>query len=509
MSFVTGFAQGFSESVQSAIEEEQKSMDDLFKTQFSVRLKRRVDDLSKDRDNLAEAAKHMQEYRNLVPDNDLFKAAQLYKGAGGNHTSYLKRLTDIRNAGGDLNTMLQYTEGSFGEATLQDITRSLVAAPLPEAGQQFDVPVVTQMGKLLTPSELRQASREQIAIDAGKQNLELAEAMMPGQLTLQAQEVTAGISTQKLADSTHKARVALANDGSALKKLELKSKEYDVHNIMGLGRQEALLQIEKLKTQIDRINNPADLEDMQAVVTGNIFKVQEKLRNTDPDNVPETERLKAIESSLQRQDLRLTASIGKIGALTGTPSDPLKNFSAANTAYGKALNNELANSKLAGMPGIVLKSTGEGGVTLQFVGDPKGGALEELARVERIAKRNFFFSMADGVNPDGSARFVTEAARRSVELNLGMRDYRRTNSHYVLSQNYSGSQDYFSKNTAIKNQFATGDFRPVTNEKGTEVSSEARLKLIDRITHAFGLSPRTVSMQIDQYQKFTDKQQQP
>ena len=380
---------------------------------------------------------------------------------------------------------------------------------MPEAGQQFDVPVVTQMGKLLTPSELRQASREQIAIDAGKQNLELAEAMMPGQLTLQAQEVTAGISTQKLADSTHKARVALANDGSALKKLELKSKEYDVHNIMGLGRQEALLQIEKLKTQIDRINNPADLEDMQAVVTGNIFKVQEKLRNTDPDNVPETERLKAIESSLQRQDLRLTASIGKIGALTGTPSDPLKNFSAANTAYGKALNNELANSKLAGMPGIVLKSTGEGGVTLQFVGDPKGGALEELARVERIAKRNFFFSMADGVNPDGSARFVTEAARRSVELNLGMRDYRRTNSHYVLSQNYSGSQDYFSKNTAIKNQFATGDFRPVTNEKGTEVSSEARLKLIDRITHAFGLSPRTVSMQIDQYQKFTDKQQQP
>ena len=38
MGYVTGFAQGFAESVQAAIEKEQKSMDDLFQTQFKVRL---------------------------------------------------------------------------------------------------------------------------------------------------------------------------------------------------------------------------------------------------------------------------------------------------------------------------------------------------------------------------------------------------------------------------------------------------------------------------------------
>ena len=553
MSFVTGFAQGFSESVQAAIEEEQKSIDDLFKTQFTVRLKRRMDDLSKDRENLAEAAKNLETYRQLLPDNDLFKAGQLYKAAGGDHTAYIKRITDIRNAGGDPFAQLQFTEGDLGEATAQDVARSLVVAPtalpfsempsaggllgalakqfgadaqhspyarkqmerlqgrlqavapLPEAGQQFDIPSVTQTGTMLTPTEGRRAQLEQIQIDAGQQNLKLARAIFPSQVALKAQEVEAGIDTQQLNAATFDARVKFINDKAKLNNLELISKNYEVDNIMNLGRQEALLQIEKLRMQIDRIKNPADLEEMQAVVTGNIFKVQDKLLNTDPDNVPETERLKSMLSSLQRQDMRLTASIGKMEALTGTPSDPLKNFSAANTAYGKALNNELANSKLAGMPGIVLKSTGDGGVTLQFAGDPKGGALEELRRVERIAKRNFFFSMADGVNPDGSPRFVTEAARRSVELNIGMRDYRRINSYYMMSQAYSGASDYFNKNKAIQNEFSSGALRLVKKE-GRSVPSDARLKLIDRLINAFGIRPRAASIQIDEYQKNIDAQ---
>ena len=512
-----------------------------------------MDDLSKDRENLAEAAKNLETYRQLLPDNDLFKAGQLYKAAGGDHTAYIKRITDIRNAGGDPFAQLQFTEGDLGEATAQDVARSLVVAPtalpfsempsaggllgalakqfgadaqhspyarkqmerlqgrlqavapLPEAGQQFDIPSVTQTGTMLTPTEGRRAQLEQIQIDAGQQNLKLARAIFPSQVALKAQEVEAGIDTQQLNAATFDARVKFINDKAKLNNLELISKNYEVDNIMNLGRQEALLQIEKLRMQIDRIKNPADLEEMQAVVTGNIFKVQDKLLNTDPDNVPETERLKSMLSSLQRQDMRLTASIGKMEALTGTPSDPLKNFSAANTAYGKALNNELANSKLAGMPGIVLKSTGDGGVTLQFAGDPKGGALEELRRVERIAKRNFFFSMADGVNPDGSPRFVTEAARRSVELNIGMRDYRRINSYYMMSQAYSGASDYFNKNKAIQNEFSSGALRPVKKEERF-VPSDARLKLIDRLINAFGISPRAASIQIDEYQKNIDAQ---
>ena len=128
--FITGFAQGFSESVSAAIEKEQKSMDDLFKTQFEVRLKRRLDDLEKDRDNLSETSKHLEAYAGYTGGN-YYQAAQLYNAAGGQHSTFQTTLQNLRNSGKNPYNMYTFVERENSDVpyTLDQISRALVTTP--------------------------------------------------------------------------------------------------------------------------------------------------------------------------------------------------------------------------------------------------------------------------------------------------------------------------------------------------------------------------------------------
>ena len=554
MSFVTGFAQGFSESVQAAIEEEQKSMDDLFKTQFTVRLKRRMDDLSKDRENLAEAAKNLETYRQLLPDNDLFKAGQLYKAAGGDHTAYIKRITDIRNAGGDPFAQLQFTEGDLGEATAQDVARSLVVAPtalpfsempsaggllgalakqfgadaqhspyarkqmerlqgrlqavapLPEAGQQFDIPSVTQTGSMLTPTERLTQEDLKTRVEQNRRNLQFFNSMFDYKVGTAKTQMEGAILGTDLLKRSVDDRVAHFKNTRRISDLEVKSKTFGVENLLELQQKEANLKIDLLGEQINKIKNPTDLEEMKAVLLHQQFKVENQLKNTSLDNVPETQRLESIQNNLVRKNIRIDYEIARMQAVKATPADPLKHLSPLNSAYGSALKTAVNASTLAGNENVIINDMGENGVSVAFKGDPKGDGLKVFNHVVTTAKKNFFFAFADGINQNGDVQFASPAAERIIQLNLGTGDFKKIQDYYKISQDYNLPNRSTSENVTsfLKAVYNPVKFKSVENEEVE--TNKKRIMLLDRLTHVFDLKPYQAKEQLKAYEDSVKKQ---
>ena len=389
MGYVTGFAQGFSESVQAAIEKEQKSMDDLFQTQFKVRLSRRMDALEKDRDNLAEAAKQIDAY-SAHTGGDLGQATQLYKlGVGYGHDKFLPQLTAMAQDGSNPLAGVVWSQANDVDAsrTLDDYARAVTATPTfaPVEPLQMGGTFSTTMQKIFGSGDAAHSPAAQQSADRLSANLQSiapgrqASTFTVGTPTLakdfrfettvqrvaretaqvnledktlrmmahkdQFQYVTDSLISRSISDANAAtlSTITLANQAglvankAKLAQAQAESAELELDSYRVYGQ---ALDAEKLKEARERVRaytKPSDIEDAIGATLWELHEINDKLTNY---NLRE-EEVDLLENEKQRLtglQVSFLAHKQSIDASSRT-SNPTRNLSAVNTMYDSVMES--------------------------------------------------------------------------------------------------------------------------------------------------------------------------
>ena len=479
MSFVTGFAQGFSESVQAAIEEEQKSMDDLFKTQFSVRLKRRMDDLSKDRDNLAEASERLRAY-SAYTDGDLYKAGRLYQTAGGNHDDFIKRLQTLRMEGTDPYSVFKFAEdnGLDHAPTMDQVARAVTTAPtaLPFVedmpayggimskitemfGKDADAsPYVTRQTQKMqqrlqaiapmpTASTLELTPLE-MAIDpaTGKSHHLQTKAEVTAQSTREAQLRSANTAADfaentlddrtrtieytadktrieyEIAKATKQARINHFKNTDKLSQHQAASAGLKLNLLEKFGTQEYQAKVDTLLATLEEKKNPRDFEQAYMGFFHERMKI-ERVLNQEDSTVPVWKRQELISKSrmLMTKENQVLAAQAQFDPATAT--DPYKHFAGINSSYHKTVMHHVAMSTMGNNSDIVYMPTKDGKGMIPAYRGTDVAAQNRFLEIVNGAKKDFYKAHVLGAqkNAQGKLEVVyrSEAGKAAILQNLG------------------------------------------------------------------------------------------
>ena len=479
MSFVTGFAQGVSESVQAAIEKEQKTMDDLFKTQFSVRLKRRMDDLSKDRDNLAEASKQLQAYA-AYTGGDLYKAGRLYQTAGGDHEEFTKQLAALRKENTDPYSVFKFAEdnGLDYVPTMDQVARAVTTAPtalpfvedMPAYGGIMSK--ITEMfGKDAdaSPYATRQTQRMQqrlqaiapmptastltltpleMAIDpaTGKSHHLRTQAEVTQQLTAEARarsetaaadfaentlndrQLAVEMSTGKakiefeIAKATKNVRINHFKNTDELSQYQAASAKLQLNLLEKFGQQEAQVKLDTLFATLDEKKNPRDFEQAYMGIFHERMKIERTL-NSDDLSIPIWKRQELASKSriLMTKENQILAAQAQFDPATAT--DPYKHFPGINNSFHKTVMHHVAMSTMGNNSDIIYMPTKDGKGMIPAYRGTDVAAQNRFLEIVNGAKKDFYRAHVLGAqkNAQGKLEVVyrSQAGKAAIKQNLG------------------------------------------------------------------------------------------
>ena len=495
--WVTGFAQGLSESVQAAIEKEQKTMDDLFKTQFSVRLNRRMDDLSKDRDNLAEASKQLQAYA-AYTGGDLYKAGRLYQTAGGDHEEFTKQLAALRKENTDPYSVFKFAEDNGLDyiPTMDQVARAVTTAPtalpfvedMPAYGGIMSK--ITEMfGKDAdaSPYATRQTQRMQqrlqaiapmptastltltpleMAIDptTGKPRHMLTKGEVTAQRTAEArmkseeaaatfaqntlfnreraEEIRAGTAEIEfeIAKATKDARINHFNNKDKLMQHQEASAKLNLNLLEKFGEQEYQAKVDTLLATLEEKKNPRDFEQAYMGIFHERMKIERTLNSDDP-NIPIWKRQELASKSriLMTKENQILAAQAQFDPATAT--DPYKHFAGINNSFHKTVMHHIGLSTLAGSKDIIYMPSGDGQTMIPTFRGEEGGQ-QKFMEIINGAKRDFYSAHVLGVDANGQVQYRSEAGEAAIQQNLGT-DYKNVMERGTIYKNkYPTAQSY-------------------------------------------------------------------
>ena len=474
MSFITGFSQGLAESVQTAIEKEQKSMDDMFQTQFAVRLKRRMNDLTKDRDNLAEASERIRQY-SAYTGGDLYKAGQLYQTAGGNHDDFTKRLRTLKNEGTDPYSVFKFAQDNGLDyiPTMDQVARAVTTAPtalpftedLPAYGglmgkitsmfgrdadaspyvtrqtqrmqQQLEAiaPMPTASTLTLAPLEMAinpetgksfhlQTKEEVTAQDTREAQALLAKTSADfARNTLGDRQLAVKMGAGKaeieynIAKATEDASINYFKDRANLMQAQSNSENLQLNILQQFGVQEAQARLDVVLATLEEKKNPRDFEKAYMAFFHERMKIERRLAQDNMMPIYDRQRLNKISRSLIEKENSILALQAQFDP--ATPTDPYKHFTGISSSYHKTVMHHIGKSTLAGNNNVVFTPSGDGKIMIPaFRGsDPKAQKL--FLEIINGAKRTFYTAHVLGVDDNGNVQYKSEAGKTAIIQNVG------------------------------------------------------------------------------------------
>ena len=465
MGYVTGFAQGFAESVQAAIEKEQKSMDDLFQTQFKVRLSRRMDALDKDREDLAEASKNLKAYNGFTGDN-LEQSAQLYSiGAGMGHDKFLEKLSGIQLEGRNpLEGVIWAEKNSLPVgSTLDEYSRSLIAPPTmaPVEPLQMGGGFISSIQKafggageysqaakrsaerlqsnLQSMAPIREASQHIMAVPTLKEGyrfelekektarlmedekLEFNKARnahlkrnYPNIERKDMYEATIAGETANIAVMTRYDQISLSRDQAKVAKANASLAVLKLGTYEELGKDREQAQLDLAKAQIEKIKDPTDMENAITAVTYKLHQVNTSLESalTTDGQAVDLERKKLQLTKLQA---RLFTNQQRIEDMSATAPNRTRGLATFIKMHGD-MQDAVFNTRTIGKKkqfAYLPDKTGEN-YRWTIVGglDNKEmiKAKQAYTRLQARGHMAFMGGITEGTNPDGTPKYVTESA---------------------------------------------------------------------------------------------------
>ena len=499
MTFFTGFAQGLSESVETAIEKEQKSMDDLFNTQFSVRLKRRMNDLSKDRDNLAEASERIRGYA-AYTDGDLHKAGRLYQSAGGDHDDFTKRLQTLRKEGTDPYSVFKFAEdnGLDYVPTMDQVARAVTTSPtalpfaedLPAYGgimskitdmfgkdadaspyvtrqtqrmqQQLQAiaPMPTASTLTLTPLEMainpktgksyHMQTNEEVTSQQTReaQSRSAITAADFAENTLDDRTRTIEYTADKtrieyqIAKATKQANINYFNNRDELTKHQLAAEELKLNILDRFGVAEARGSLDNQLATLHEKKNPQDFEKAYMGFFHKRMEIEQKLNSDDGGTIPLWKRNELAKKArmLMTKENQVLAAQAQYDPATAT--DPYKNFPGINSSFHKTVMHHISLSTLAGSKDVLFMPSTDGTTMVASFRGADKATQNRFLEIINGAKRDFYKAHVLGVGADGKVQYRSEAGKAAIYQNLG-EDYRmvmeqatKVKSKYPTMQSY-------------------------------------------------------------------------